>query len=127
MSKVKAILIDAEKQEVREIQYDTDKGIQEIYDAVGCRCFCIACGFIDNNVVYVDDEGYLNGTKNFFKIKLHSSQWFAGNGLLLKEDEEGNTVDTTISVDKLRGEVVFMRCDDEESCPKLPPVKIISF
>ena len=127
MSKVKAILIDAKEQEIKEIEYDTKNGIQDIYDVIGCRCFCVAADLSDGNTVYVDDEGYLNGTKSFFKFKSMDTQWFAGNGLVMRDDMSENTVDTTVDVEKLEQDVIFMICDNESCCPKPPPIQIISW
>ena len=127
MGKVKAFLIDAEKREVREVEYNTGDGAVGISGLIGCGLFCTATVLGDGNFVYVDDEGYLNGTRVFFKFKSLDTQWFAGNGLVLKEDKRGNTVDSTVDVGKLREDILFLSCDDEESCPTLPPIRIISF
>jgi hypothetical protein len=121
---MRAILIDAENGEVKEVEFDG--GIDAVHEHIRCRCFTIAF-MLNGDVFYVDDEGYLNGTKHFFKLKSLDTQWFAGNCLVVGEGAEGDSVDCSFDLEALRNDVVFMACDDSESCPQPSPMVIVSF
>lgn len=122
----KAVLIDAKNQTVKEVDYNGN--IEQMYELLGCRLICVALQIGNNHTIYVDDEGYLNGTKEFFKFKEIETQWFAGSGLILVEDPETEEyLDHQIDLKRLADGLLFMQCDDEESCPELPPMKIITW
>lgn len=120
---MKAILINAKENRVQEVNYSGK--LEEMYKLIGCRCICTALNMGDGNFMFVDDEGYLNGTKDFFKFKDMDMQWLAGNGLIIREVGE-DTVDATVNAKKLEPLLVFMHCDDEESTPPIPPIRTIA-
>lgn len=100
---MKGILIDARAREVRAV--DVDKGIQAIYDQVKCETF--TCVILENEeTLYVDDEGLLNGTQVGFTITGYPDPMM-GNGLILGSNEDGESVDTTLTVEKVRSWVAF--------------------
>lgn len=107
--KQKAILIDAKNREVREVDYVTTNDINSF---VGTP-FCIGAYFPNEDVMFVDDEGLLNDTQDFFEVT-GGHQPYAGNGLIVgKEilDEEGDlikTADPTATVEWVRENVKFM-------------------
>ncbi len=89
---MKAILIDANKKQIKEVEFR--HSLQNIYDAMGVTS--IEVGFYiggTNTCCYVDEEGLINGTKHSFKYK---GQTFMGNGLLVGTDEEGSDTSCTI-------------------------------
>ena len=110
--KVKAILIDAEKQELRDVELDAGDGsaFQGIVDSIkqGC-CICSGWTWYDDKhcpraVMYVDDEGLINGTKTSFLLSTPDNLGglrcnptgpgpLAGNGIICGCDEAGETVD----------------------------------
>lgn len=105
---MKAILIDAEKQEVIEVEV---KGgdIQEIYDLLGCECFTVATYVPDtNDAIYVDDEGLLRlrSDSKFFEIE-GGHQPFVGNGLIIGTTNTGSDTDAESSVEDIRRMVKF--------------------
>lgn len=125
MRPFKTVLIDAEKQEIRTVEV---KEFDDIYKFLKCRTFCTGLSWEPNTALMVDDDGYLKrGPKCFFKLKsFEPMQWLAGNGIVIREEGE-EMVDVPYNPDDMKHDVVFMKCDDEESCPKLPPPQIISF
>ena len=125
MKKFRTVLIDAEKQEIREVVV---KEFDDIYKFLKCRTFCIGLSWEPNTALMVDDEGYLKqGPKSFFKLKsFEPMQWLAGNGIIIREEGE-DMVDVQYDVKMMKADIAFMQCDDQESCPKLPPPQIISF
>jgi len=93
MSKTyKAYLINAEARRIDEVKFSDYKDIQNL---IGCERFDIAAYLNDNDALYVDDEGYLNSNvkKGFF----YCQQFFAGNGLFVGADEEGESQDVAMS------------------------------
>ncbi len=75
--KVKAIHIDAEAQEVHDVELDT-KGdpsfLSELYKYANCQMICSGWTWYDDQsipkaVLYVDDEGKMNGTTTSFLLQ----------------------------------------------------------
>ena len=102
---MRAIIIDAVKREVREVEIEnTLKSLQEV---VG--------GYIEtahqlNNdsrdAVFVNEEGLLSQPKNFF-VYDGAHQPFAGSGIIVGCDDEGETIGCTISLDEVKSKVSF--------------------
>jgi len=91
---MKAIFINAEEQKIEKIDFDGD--YRKIQDKIGCRCF--TCVYLDtgNDAIFIDDEGLLTldaNSKFFFMKGRNYAQPFAGNGLILGADEEGESTD----------------------------------
>ena len=104
---MKAILIDPFNQEVKEIKIgDT---LQDIYDAPDCDPFDIAT-FIHDSLgrtdIYVDDEGLLKESNRYFKT--WNGNIYAGKGLLLDTDDEGNSTDVSVSVLQVQSSIKFL-------------------
>ena len=125
MKEVETILVNAFEKKVEKVKLAS---FSDIYTNLKCKTFCLALTFQSGIVLYVDDNGYLTEPKRFFKLKSHEPmQWLAGNGLFLGEDDEGNLLGCDWEIGEIEKDIVFMQCDDEESCPKIPPPRIISF
>ena len=113
---MKAILINAILQTITEIEIND---WSEISPAIGCDLF--TCVRIDNvNTLYVDDEGLLRETNHFFS---YNDTKLAGNGLILGNNAGGESVDTILNVEDVKGRVEF---HGEETCV-VPPIRIYSF
>jgi hypothetical protein len=102
---MKAIFIDSENQEVREVDYDGD--FHFISNIIGCDLFTCVQLNDENDTIYVDDEGLINGTDNFFLIEGYP-QPLAGNGLILRTNDMGESEEPFISVDEVAEMVTFM-------------------
>jgi hypothetical protein len=61
----------------------------------------------NNDTLYCDDEGLLKNPENFFLLDSYQ-QPIAGNGLILGCDDEGDSVDVSMSLDELSNKVTFM-------------------
>ena len=101
---MKAILIDSINKEVKEVEIG--KGIDEMYKFLNCECFTIASYLPKNDAIFVDDEGLMNGTDVFFTYE-GAHQPFAGNGLIMGCDDEGESVDCKISFTEVKDKVKF--------------------
>ena len=101
---MKAILIDSINKEVKEIEIG--KGIDEMYKFLNCQCFTIASYLPKEDAIFVDDEGLLNGTDVFFTYE-GAHQPFAGNGLIMGCDDEGESVDCKIGLTEVKEKVKF--------------------
>ena len=101
---MKAILIDATKQTITEVQYDGD--IDTIYKLCGYDCFT-CCDIGHGDAIYVDDEGLFKQPHSFF---LHGDypQPLAGNGLILGCDQWGESIAPTTTLTEVRAKVSFM-------------------
>lgn len=101
---MKAILIDSINKEVKEVEIQ--KGIEEMYKLLNCEIFTIATYLPKEDAIFVDDEGLLNGTDVFFTYE-GAHQPFAGNGLIMGCDDEGESVDCKISFAEVKDKVKF--------------------
>jgi hypothetical protein len=117
--KVKAILIDAEKQEVRDIELDAADGsaYQGIKKNVDCDCICSGWTWYDQRsipkaVLYVDDEGMINGTSTSFLLQTPDGVGglrcnpagpdpLFGNGVICGCNAQGETVDVPFKAEEL--------------------------
>lgn len=112
---MKAILIDAAKREIREVEYQpiaiaTD--VLTLQQHIGG--FIEAAYRWDNcDVLYVDEEGLLKQPQHFFSITVRPDQPLAGNGIVVGievEDQSAtgfHTEPPSITVEELRAIVTF--------------------
>jgi hypothetical protein len=98
---MKAILIDSENQEVKEVEYSGD--YNQIYEYTKCQMFTVV-RIDEKNDIFVDDEGLLNGTVFGFE---YDGYPLMGNGLVLAHDNDGESVGTTLTVEEVREKVAF--------------------
>ena len=97
---MKAILIDSKTREIREVDYTN---FNDIYKFVGCNLFDAVDFNTKNDTVYVDDEGLLTLTHDtmFFTIG-DSEQPLAGNGLILGTNDEGESIEPSVTVEEVK-------------------------
>lgn len=97
---MKAILINSTERTVTEVDYDGN--FRNLQKLIGCDCFTIAPlnpKMVTEDVsLYVDDEGLLTNPQAFFQIKGVTYHPLAGNGVILGTNEEGESVDSPVSV-----------------------------
>lgn len=121
---IKAILIDSEKKEVREIELTYENGSynQSMYKELKCDYITSACGEVFsmvNHALFVDDEGLLKTHPiGAFSISMlpHSyvSQTLSGNGILVGIDEEGESISHKLNINGILSMVIW------ESIENLP-------
>lgn len=101
---MKAILIDSINKQVKEIEIG--KGIDEMYKFLNCQYFTIASYLNDGDAIFVDDEGLMNGTDVFFTFE-GAHQPFAGNGLIMGSDDDGESVNCKTDLSEVKNKVKF--------------------
>ena len=95
---MKAILIDSVNKEVKYVQLDDHSLLKEWYRVIGCNLVCVAQYLDGKHSIIVDDEGAINGT-SFGFVALDTRQHLFGNALVVATDEDGNSVDVTMSIE----------------------------
>lgn len=106
---MKAILIDPFKQSITEVDYSGD--YQDIYKLIDCDTFTIAPISRLGDAIFVDDIGLFKPDQAFFKHAKYP-QPLAGKGLILGCDEEGETVEPTVSLADVISAVRFVTIDE---------------
>lgn len=67
----------------------------------------------DYNDIFIDDEGLYVENQAFFSIAgTHSELVLAGMGLILGHDDEGETIDTYLSIDAIQSAVSWKEPQD---------------
>lgn len=102
---MKAILIDVINQEIKEVEHDDT--LESIYKHVDCGTFDVVR--IDNlNSIYIDDEGLFVEDQQFFNYEgTEDTVTLAGNGLILGVDDEGNTIEPTLTLEEVKSSVFW--------------------
>lgn len=106
---MKAILIDSKNREVKEVEV---KDYSEYNSLIGCLCFTVATYLGNGNdkqeedVIFVDDEGLLTEPEHFFTYE-GAHQPFAGNGLVIGCDYEGESKNPLVTLEEVKNKVKF--------------------
>ena len=100
---MRVILVNPFDETVKEAVYGGD--YREIYDLIECRTFDVV-SLSDADDLYVDDEGLLvEGNQRYFSW---SGRNFAGKGLIMGHDDEGETTATTYDLQEVIDRVEFL-------------------
>ena len=100
---MRVILINPFDETVKEAVYGGD--FREIYDFIECRTFDVV-SLSDADDLYVDDEGLLvEGNQRYFSW---SGRNFAGMGLIMGHDGEGETTATNYDLQEVIDRVEFL-------------------
>ncbi len=100
---MKGILINPHEETITEVEYSGN--YKEIYDIIDCRTFDVV-SLSDADDLYVDDEGLLvEGNQRYFSW---SGRNFAGMGLIMGHDDEGETIETTYDLQEVVDRVEFL-------------------
>lgn len=104
---MRAIKIDATNRTIQEFDLPSQEGeqlaaMQKVVGGYICHA-----GEINGDDLYVNDEGLLGISVGapFFEIGLH--QPFAGNGLIVGHNDEGDTTPATVSLDEVKRRTSF--------------------
>ena len=103
---MRGILIDPLKKTVECV--NVEGNLSEIYDLLGVECITIVpLDFSD--ALYLDDEGLLvpKNEQAYWRMK-GSSQPFAGRGLILGTDEEGDNDDAVSDLKDVKASVIWI-------------------
>lgn len=130
---IKAILIDSEKREIREVELTQENGgsIQSIYKELKCECITSACSEVFRHIdhaLFVDDEGLLKTHPlGAFCVSLnprpYTSKTLSGNGLLVGIDAEGETISHKLDIEMIKKIVIW---EDISNLPE-PSFEFVSF
>ena len=103
---MRIILVNPFDETVKEGVYGGD--YREISDLLGCRTFTVV-SIDEDNDLYVDDEG-LFGVANQRYFRLKGLDWgtFAGMGLIMSHDDEGDSKATTLDLWEVSSMIGFM-------------------
>ena len=103
---MKALLIDPTTRTVTEIHIDGS--LQSFYAALGCKYVAVACDLPNGDTIYVDDEGlFAPAPVDYFQIS-HGYQPYAGKGLIVHTDQDGETRAVKSTLDDIKSDVVFI-------------------
>lgn len=107
------ILIDPFAKTVTQVE--TTGGIDEIYSFLKCELFTVV-NLDDRNCVFLDDEGLFvpKEEQEYWSIS-GANQPYAGRGLILGTDADGDTAGASIPLEKIKSMVTFL--DKEEINP----------
>lgn len=101
---MKAYKVDATLNTITAVEISDD--FRDISKQIGCDLFCSAARLNRGDVLFVDDEGWLNGKVKrafFFRGRL-----FAGNGLFVGGTRDGETASVKVSIEEIKAQLEFM-------------------
>ena len=99
---MKGILINPFDTTIKEVVYTGD--FREIYDLIGCRSFdCVR--IYETQDMYIDDEGLLIDNQMYFTM---NDRVYAGKGLLLSHDDEGESTSTNLDLQMVEDMVEWL-------------------
>jgi len=102
---MKAILINSEKQEVTEVEYDGNWETIRKWIGGNCSIFTTVQLYENGDTAFVDDEGLFNGTITAFHHKNYPDP-LMGNALILGCDiGSGNSLDPATSIEQIKEDV----------------------
>lgn len=101
MKTTTAFFIDVDARRIDEIQIGDYRDIQK---RIGCDLFTSADTLDNEDTLYVDDEGFINGTEMGFWWK---GRMLAGNGLITGNDSSGDTQDVKSHLQDIEANVKF--------------------
>lgn len=101
---MKALLIDSTNQIITEVQVNSWEDYSPL---IGCQIFTIATYLENQDCIMVDDEGLLVNPENFFAVD-GVPQPFAGNGLVIGTDDEGESAEPQIGIEELKNKITFL-------------------
>ena len=102
------ILIDAKNRTLKIVRIS---GLEDMYREMEVDLVTIGTHIDDKNSIFVDDEGLLKNPEHFFFWE-GAHQPFAGNGLILAADDEGETISTTITGKEAQEKITFLSYSD---------------
>lgn len=103
---MRVIVIDAKAREVREAEVDGK--LESLQAIVGGWIELVR--FSEYDDLYVNEEGLINGTREFFLYEgFHP---LAGSGVLIGNDCDGGQKSTDLSVEEVREKVGFLTVEE---------------
>lgn len=110
---MRALLIDPEAHDVREVEYTGD--YRQIYELIGAEPFDVFYLPDSTDACFVDDEGTMRRPLPPSFLVLGYPHELFGRGLVLGTDGRGNSIEPKLTLDELRKRVAFvLRLPDPE-------------
>jgi hypothetical protein len=105
---MKSILINAQTEELSEINLNKPSVLEQTYKAIGNDCEIVqtACYLTDTEVIVVDEEGYFKENLKGFYIE--NVGFFYGNGVVWNCDENGESTDCETSIEDLKSKITWV-------------------
>ena len=120
----KAILINAKAKTVTQVE--VGEGIQDIYKHLECHTFDVVnlgrgvgCYVDDESLLktaYIDDDGVKHNMNGFSFAGMDTP--LMGNGLIMGSNDEGESIDSPISVEQVARVLTFVEYDKPEERPE---------
>ena len=102
---MRAIFIDSKNETVSE--WDYDGNYKNIQKKIGCRVFTMVGDPDSPDDLFVDDEGLFSLTPETKFFTTLARAPLCGNGVVLRCDEEGESIETTTELDVYRDAIRF--------------------
>ena len=104
---IHAYLIDPVKKQVTQVEFN--KNLNELTECETCTAVKISH---KDDYVFIDDEGLFVEDQKFFYIvredmNLSKSVMLAGKGLVLGTDDEGESINPSMSLEKLKKRIFW--------------------
>jgi hypothetical protein len=125
MKTIKAILIDVENKQIKELELQSESSSFNLYKELKCEYITTACGDLFNRLshaLFVDDEGLLKEEHlGAFCIRigetghLYESQVFSGNGIIVGINDEGESIDHQLDIEIIKD---IVRWEDVAKLPQ---------
>lgn len=125
MKTIKAILIDVENKQIKELELQSESSSFNLYKELKCEYITSACGDLFNRLshaLFVDDEGLLKEEHlGAFCIRigetghLYESQVFSGNGIIVGINDEGESIDHQLDIEIIKD---IVRWEDVARLPQ---------
>ena len=110
---MKAILIDSKQKSVSLVMVgdEAHNMLHDMHTKIGCDIFTSA-GHLQHedmqDTLYVDDNGLINGTEEFFFNPDFYPHPLAGNGLIIGTDVAGESIDVKSETSQVAKNTEFM-------------------
>lgn len=103
---MRAYLIDTPNKQITEVDYNGD--FHTIHELLGIECFTTVMFNTAGDMVFVDDEGLINGNPDGWFVYLGYGQPLRGKGLVLGTDyNTGESVEPRMGIETLRNMISF--------------------
>lgn len=103
--KIKGILIDVEKRQIREVEFENE--LSSYYRLLKCDCITIA-PFDEKHDVIVDDEGLLK-TPFIGFFETPDGDEYAGHGLIVGFNDDGDWISHKLNFETVKNSIRFIQ------------------
>lgn len=103
--KIKGILIDVEKRQIREVEFENE--LSSYYRLLKCDCITTA-PFDEGHDVIVDDEGLLK-TPFIGFFETPDGGEYAGNGLIVGFNDDGDWISHKLNFEEVKKSIRFIQ------------------